>query len=256
MGYEVVAEEVPSCLVTPDVGRTRTGGGGIPSVDANSNKLKAALAATATFDDASTTRTEVSTDIDDMSSLREKLSYGSLYHEYFHSSLDEDGGLFTPPSKSDAAAMLRARSEQSGLLGTVKSSAAASKHRTLSSQGSLLDLDEDLDYDCYEHDATILISNESRGYNFRGGESSSKLATSTVQGESLLSEPSRSKYDSRRIPTGNTYTLESHAQSYGGRGDYARLFPYSRLCSDSEDPLSCEEKIVQVSCEVKLFALY
>lgn len=255
MGYEVVAEESPSCLISPDVGRTRTGGGGIPSVDANDNKLKAALAATATFDDASTTRTEISTDIDDMSSLREKLSYGSD-KEYFHSSLDEDGGLFTPPSKSDAAAMLRARSEQSGLLGTVKSSAAASKHRTLSSQGSLLDLDEDLDYDSYEHDATILISNESRGYNFRGGESSSKLATSTVQGESLLSEPSRSKYDSRRIPTGNTYTLESHAQSYGGRGDYARLFPYSRLCSDSEDPLSCEEKIVQVSCEVKLFALY
>ena len=72
MGYEVVAEESPSCLITPDVGRTRTGGGGIPSVDANDNKLKA-VAATATFDDASTTRTEVSTDIDDMSSLREKL---------------------------------------------------------------------------------------------------------------------------------------------------------------------------------------
>jgi len=252
------------------------------------------------FDDASTARTEVSTEIDDMS---EKLSFGSMYLS--------DGGTFISHSQGDsfdASRIARVRSKQSDLLRVPESSVPKVEfHKdTNLVSSSLLDLDDE--DDCSESGTTGIkttlekkLSSETQGVNFHGEGDYSNFATAgSFIGDALNNDdihasfynPSHSHFTPASIAhtvntsesraefyrgysnshflspssiAGNTLrNTESRAEFYGGddrsfaerklKSDL-RVGFYRVSCSDSEDPLSCRQKLEQpaMGCDDSLF---
>mmetsp|Transcript_4155 Transcript_4155/g.7365 ORF Transcript_4155/g.7365 Transcript_4155/m.7365 type:complete len:326 (-) Transcript_4155:127-1104(-) len=263
----------PHCLVLPSS----------PSFDVNKSKLRANTESD--FDDASTARTEISTEIDEMS---EKLSFGSMYLS--------DGGTYRSNSHGDsfdAPQVAMARSKRNDLLVSAPETRKLDKEITLVNS-SLLDLDDD--DDCSESDTkrgvkTTLedkLCNDARS-DFHGELDISNFATAgSFVGENPTSVRHSDFYrgysrgcSAAQTPASLGHTLhdsESRVDFYGGflspastvntlrnserhraefYGRSERTFSGGTLksdtpvglfrvsCSDTEGPLSCRQKLEQ-----------
>jgi len=191
-----------------------------PSIDAKKNKLFVKTANTGlSFDDESTARTAVSTEIDEMSALHQQsLSFGSHYLS--------DGGTFQSHDGSfDASRIARVRSKQGDMLSIAESSGAPIEHKCL------MDLDDD-DDDCSDSGSKTGIKttlgkkllSESRD-DFHGKSDRSNFATAgdfvgnSLQGENradFYGGVSRLNFASPCNTVGNELHTESRADFYGG----------------------------------------
>lgn len=241
-----------------------------------------------TFDDASTARTEMSTEVDDMSSLRENLTYGSLYMS--------DGGTFLSPANSfDGAQITRARSIRVDHM--LSSAELDSAMKVQESRGykkaSLMDLDDD-DDDYYPDGIKTTLGNKlsierrvdrdsgptaeaivgnptmqskNRAAEFYGAPSF--VSPSSIAGNALQSSDSRTQfyagYSQAHMPpwsvagdalhTSGSSRAAIHGAANASTGSMLAVGTDQRIgfyrveCSDTAaEPLTCREKLVQVSC--------
>mmetsp|Transcript_23960 Transcript_23960/g.50151 ORF Transcript_23960/g.50151 Transcript_23960/m.50151 type:complete len:322 (-) Transcript_23960:135-1100(-) len=203
----------PHCLVLPSS----------PSFDVNESKLRAKTEPD--FDDASTARTEISTEIDEMS---EKLSFGSMYLS--------DGGTYRSNSQGDsfdAPQVAMARSKRNDLLVSVPESRKLEPQKDVNLvNSSLLDLDDDDDYSESDskrgvkttlenklcHDALSDFHGESDQSNFAYAGSFVGENPTSVRHADFYRGYSRG-FSAAQTPASLGHTLlesESRADFYGG----------------------------------------
>mmetsp|Transcript_43107 Transcript_43107/g.73532 ORF Transcript_43107/g.73532 Transcript_43107/m.73532 type:complete len:345 (-) Transcript_43107:913-1947(-) len=236
-------------------------------------------------DDASTARTEVSTDIDDMSSLRENFTFGSLHLS--------DGGTFQSQGSSsfDASRIVQMRSKQGNLLSITELttlqrepkclmdlededdfSGSGTDTGTRTTLGNKLSEANRLSVD-YEEDqsnfATAgsyvgnMLQNESHAECYRGSRPSFASPSSTVG--NMLHTESRAEFyggcGRSAFSTGSTvlHSSESRAEFYGGRGrsgfdSTGSMFADGALNTDSRIGfyrVSCSDTQEPLSCREK-----
>ena len=203
--------------------------------------------------DASTLVTEVSTDVDETSLRENIISFGSLYLTKSH------GGTFNSQTSSsfDTSPVSRVRSKQkqADLLSITE---AGGKHKPYPRQeASLLDFDDDTDG--YPGDIGMksmhgqkALSSESQddmiADEFYGGYSQYTRSDSTehsfIVGNATDNSERRMKF---YHPAG--YNSASTASKFARNtlNTNSRVGFYTVQCSDTEEPLSCREKIEQPS---------
>lgn len=197
--------------------------------------------------DASTLVTEVSTDLDEMS-LRENItSFGSLYWTKSHGS--PSSSQTSMSSSFDTSQVSRVR-KQADLLSITEE--GGGNHRPYPCQGaSLLDFDDDQD----DHPGDIdirslhdkkLLSSESQD-DFYCGYSpytrNDSTENSLVVGDIIDDSDKRTKFDHQGC--NSTFTASTFARNTFNTN--SRVGFYTVQCSDTEEPLSCREKIAQPS---------
>lgn len=234
------------------------------------------------FDDGSTAHTALSTEVDDMSTIREKFSYGSY---------SPDGGTFNSQSRSfDAMGTTGLRSRQSGgMMLSMEQSNGVSKDR------SLLD-DDDID----DGERSEICSKKWLGHNvlnrrytdnaaagsFVGEGCQSRIraefyvgpsfaSPSSMNGKGFLHSDSRAQFyggysHSNLVSPGRVHNKALSSRDEPWEGRYAQpagksagsMFPDDKLdttldtdsridfyhvsYSESEEPLTCREKLEQV----------
>ena len=203
--------------------------------------------------DASTLVTEVSTDVDETSLRENIISFGSLYLTKSH------GGTFNSQTSSsfDTSPVLRVRSKQkqADLLSITE---ARGNHKPYPRQeASLLDFDDDIDD--YPADIGIksmhgkkVLSSESQddmiAYDFYGGYSQYTRSDSTehsfIVGNATDNSERRMKF---YHPAGYNSTSTASMFARNTLNTNSRVGFYTVQCSDTEEPLSCREKIEQPS---------
>eukprot|EP00578_Thalassiosira_sp_NH16_P019699 CAMPEP_0181092716 /NCGR_PEP_ID=MMETSP1071-20121207/9063_1 /TAXON_ID=35127 /ORGANISM="Thalassiosira sp., Strain NH16" /LENGTH=327 /DNA_ID=CAMNT_0023174907 /DNA_START=32 /DNA_END=1015 /DNA_ORIENTATION=+ len=231
--------------------------------------------------DESTARTEISTEIDEMS-LREKISSGSLYLSNINV-----GTCNSQASSFDASRIASVRSKQSDLLSIAKpkGSKNTQSDEFENHNKSLFDMDDDDDASIangIDMKTALLretLSNESQ-VDFYGGDQSNYTYAGSIIQDTMTSEsrtdfysgynncPTFASVDSfDRTPLHNS---ESRADFYGTRRSSGLMFPdgtlntdlntesprfYTVGCSDTEEPLSCHQKLEQpaLSCDESIW---
>lgn len=221
------------------------------------------------YDSVSTAPTEGSTDIDDISYLHEKFSFGSLH-------FDDSGAFHSPASSFDASRIARARSNQGGLLSIDESKEGTYENQSSGhNQISMMDSDDEDDDSSGRSAKMALGTNHSRErpIGFDGREHTNLVSTGRIVGSPSSIDRSKRlradfyRYDStpnvaREKDAFNGENIRTNDGSTGSMFANGTLDTSSRIgfyrvaCSDSVEPLSCRQKVEQpaLSCDSNFFS--